>query len=373
MNFKTYAEINLDNLAYNVAKVREKVTPALVIAVVKADAYGHGAVPVAKRLAAEGVGFFAVAQFQEAMELRESGISQPILVLGRIFPGDIAQAIKASIRITLFGEEDLRWIKDAGIDRPAFVHVKLETGMGRMGILPEKAPQFFVHLIHCGACVWEGIFTHFATSDERDKTYSNLQIMRFQEALSRISGLDRKPQVVHMAASGAILDLPASYFSAVRPGILLYGHYPSRETTCSIQPKQVMSLKTFVAHLREMPADYPISYGRRWITPQRTTVAVLPIGYADGISRKFTNLGEVLIRGKLYPMVGTVTMDHIMVDVGNDPVQIGDEVLIWGNSPQGEIQALDVAAKIGTIPYELTCGVSRRIRRVYTGEVRADA
>lgn len=372
MNFKTYAEIDLNNLAYNVGKIREKVAPARVIAVVKADAYGHGAVPVTKRLVAEGLDRFAVARFQEAMELRESGITEPILVLGRIFPGDIAQAIKAGIRITAFGEEDLRWIEDAGADLPAFVHVKLETGMGRMGILPEKAPHFFDRLIHCGACVWEGLFTHFSTSDERDKVYANLQLSRFQEALSRVSGLDRKPTIIHMAASGAILDLPESYFSAVRPGILMYGHYPSRETSRSIEPKQVMSLKTFVAHLREMPEGHPISYGRRWSTPKVTTIAVLPIGYADGISRRLTNQGEVLIRGKLYPMVGTVTMDHIMVDVGHDPVEVGDEVLIWGNSSQGEIQTLDVAEKIGTIPYELTCGVSRRVRRVYIGAVRVN-
>ena len=373
MNFKTCAEISLDNLAYNVRQIRERVTPASLIAVVKADAYGHGAVPVARRLTAEGVALFAVAQFQEAMELRESGIVEPILVLGRIFPGEIAQAIKAGIRITLFGEEDLGWIEDAGAAVPAYVHVKLETGMGRMGILPDKAPRFFSQLVRSGACVWEGIFTHFSTSDERDKTYANLQISRFQEALSRISGLARRPRIVHMAASGAILDLPAGYFSAVRPGILMYGHYPSRETTHSIEPKQVMSLKTFVAHLREMPEGHPISYGRRWSTPKKTSIAVLPIGYADGISRKLTNQGEVLIGGKRYPMVGTVTMDHLMVDVGDDPVRVGDEVLIWGNSPQGEIQVADVAEKIGAIPYELTCGVSKRVRRVYTGEMPAKA
>jgi alanine racemase len=373
MNFKTYAEINLDNLAYNVGRIREKVAPARVIAVVKANAYGHGAVPVAKRLEAEGVGQFAVAQFQEAMELRESGITEPILVLGRIFPGEIDQAVKAGIRITLFGEEDVRWIEDAGVDLPAFVHVKLETGMGRMGIFPEKIAPFLDRLIQSKACVWEGLFTHFSTSDERDKTYANVQISRFQHTLSRISGLSAKPRIIHMAASGAILDLPASYFTAVRPGILMYGHYPSRETSRSIEPKQVMSLKTFVAHLREMPEGHPISYGRRWSTPKKTWIAVLPVGYADGISRKLTNQGEVLIRGKRYPMVGTVTMDHIMVDVGSDPIQVGDEVLIWGKSPQGEIQLLDVAEKIGTIPYELTCGISRRVRRVYTEAAPAGA
>ena len=173
--------------------------------------------------------------------------------------------------------------------------------------------------------------------------------------------------MAHMAASGAILDIPDSYFNAVRPGILMYGHYPSKEISRSIQPRQVMSFKTYVAHLREMPGGHPISYGRRWITPGRTRIAVLPIGYADGLSRRFTNNGEVLIRGRRYPMVGTVTMDYIMVNIADGPVAVGDEVLLWGESPDGTVQALDVAERIGTIPYELTCAVSGRVPRVYIG------
>jgi alanine racemase len=171
-----------------------------------------------------------------------------------------------------------------------------------------------------------------------------------------------------MANSGAILDMADSYFDAVRPGILMYGHYPSSETSQSIKPRQVMTLKTFVAHMREMPAGFPISYGRRWITKKTTRIAVLPLGYADGVSRELTNRGEVLIRGRRYPMVGTVTMDYIMIDVGDDPIKPGDEVIVWGESPQGTIQALEVAEKIGTITYELTCGVSKRVKRVYVGD-----
>jgi alanine racemase len=171
-----------------------------------------------------------------------------------------------------------------------------------------------------------------------------------------------------MANSGAILDMPESYFDAVRPGILMYGHYPSSETSRSIKPRQVMTLKTFVAHVREMSAGHPISYGRRWITKMATKIAVLPIGYADGVSRELTNRGEVLIQGRRYPMVGTVTMDYIMIDVGDDPIKPGDETVVWGESPQGTIQALEVAEKIGTIAYELTCSVSRRVKRVYIGD-----
>ncbi len=369
MSFRTCAEINLDNLAYNIALIRDKVRPSAFIPVIKADAYGHGALPVARRLVLEGLEMFAVARFEEAMELRESGISQRILILGRIFPDVIVPAVKAGFRISLFGEEDLRWVEKACVDVPAFVHLKLDSGMGRTGLLPHQAAEMFDRLVKAKNCVWEGLFTHFSTSDESDKTYANLQLSKFREILAILPKLAKKPSIVHMAASGAILDLPESYFDAVRPGILMYGHYPSKETSRSIQPKQVMSLKTYVSHLREMPGQHPISYGRRWITPGPTRIAVLPIGYADGMSRRLTNNGEVLIRGKRYSMVGTVTMDYIMVNVGYDQIEVGDEVLVWGESPQGLIQLWEMAERLGTIPYELTCAVSRRVKREYIGAV----
>ncbi len=171
-----------------------------------------------------------------------------------------------------------------------------------------------------------------------------------------------------MANSGAVLDIPASYFDAVRPGIIMYGHYPSSETTRSLKIRQVMTLKTYVSHIRALPAGFPISYGRRWTTPGATKIAVLPLGYADGLNRKLTNQGQVLIRGKRYPMVGSVTMDQTMVDIGDNPIKKGDEVIVWGESKQGIIEVSEVAEKIGTIPYEVTCGVSRRVPRIYVGD-----
>jgi len=243
--------------------------------------------------------------------------------------------------------------------------------MGRTGLLASRTDSFLNDLVQCRSIIWEGFFSHFATADEPDKRYANLQLARFRELLGRVRELARRPSLIHMASSAAILDLPESTFDAVRPGILMYGHYPSRTTSQTIAPKQVMTLKTYVAHVREMPGGHPVSYGRRWSTPGPTRLAVLPIGYADGISRRLTNLGKVLIRGKQYPMVGTVTMDFIMVDVADDPVKVGDEVIIWGESSQGTIQLADVAERIGTIPYELTCMVSKRVRRVYRGAAEA--
>jgi len=367
MKIQTCAQINLDNLILNIHAIRQKVSPAGIIPVVKADAYGHGAVAVTRRLASEGFKLFAVAQFEEAMELRDSGIKEPILIFGRVFPDDIGRAIKACFRLSLFEPSDIRWIEQAKAQKQACVHVNMDTGMGRLGVLPNQAADFFNTLVTSDSCRWEGLYSHFATADEKDKAYAHLQLDRFQKLLDRSRGMKSRPAMVHMANSGAILDLPESYFDAVRPGILMYGHYPSRETSPAIVPRPVMTLKTGVAHIRDLPANYPVSYGRRWTTPKQTRLAVLPMGYADGIRRDLTNKGEVLIRAKRYPMVGTVTMDHIMVDVGDDPIAPGDEVVIWGESAQGSLSLIDIAAGIGTIPYELTCGVSKRVKRVYIG------
>lgn len=367
MTSKTVAQINLNHLVHNVNAIRKKASPSGIIPVVKANAYGHGAVAVTRRLVKEGVTMFAVAQFQEAMELRDSGISQPILIFGRLFPDEIPEAIKAGFRISLFGKEDIRWIEKAGQEKPANVHVNIDTGMGRIGVLFDQEPDFFDALSASRYCVWEGLYSHFSTSDESDKTYANLQLSRFQEILRQVKEKGKMPPVIHMANSGAVLDLPDSTFDAVRPGILLYGHYPSSEASRSVDIRQVMTLKTFVAHLRKIPADFPVSYGRQWISKKPTTIAVLPVGYADGIRRSLSNNAQVSIRGKRYPLVGRVTMDHIMIHVGEDPIHPGDPVMIWGDDEKDSIQALDIAESIGTIPYELTCGVSARIKRVYVG------
>lgn len=371
MENQTFAEINLDNLASNVSAVKKHVYPSKVIPVVKADAYGHGAVPVTKRLMGEGYDFFAVARLNEAMELRESGIHHPILILGRLFPDEIIIAIRLGFRITIFGEEDIQWIENSKQETPAFVHINIDTGMGRAGVIIDQDQNVFNRLIGSACCIWEGLYSHFSTSDEKDKTYAKIQLSRFQKILSLVQKFDKRPSTIHMANSGAILNIPGSYFDAVRPGILIYGHYPSlytAEISHVIMPKQVMTLKTTVSQIRQIPKDFPVSYGRKWVSKRQTKIAVIPIGYSGGMSRMLTNKGEVLIRGKLYPMVGTVTMDYIMIDVGNDPVETGDEVLLWGNSPQGEIQAIEVAEKIGTIPYELTCNISGRVKRVYIGD-----
>jgi alanine racemase len=364
MNPQTCARIHLDHLRFNFREIRKKIAPARLIPVVKADAYGHGAVPVSRCLVDEGSDMMAVAQFREAMELRDSGIGVPILIFGRLFPEEIPEAIQAGFRITLFGVEDIHWIERAPGTQAAHVHVNVETGMGRVGVQPEREPDFFETLSHSRRCVWEGLYSHFATSDEADKRYAHEQLARFNLLLNRLQSLGPLPPIVHMANSGAILDISESHFDACRSGIMLYGHYPSTETSRSIPLKQVMTLVTVVAHARRLPAGHNVSYGRRWETGQETTIAVLPIGYADGIRRHLTGRLHVMIRGRTYPVVGTITMDQIMVNMGDDPVAVGDDVLIWGDAENGSIQVLEVAESMGSIPYEITCGLSRRIRRV---------
>lgn len=231
-------------------------------------------------------------------------------------------------------------------------------------MLLDREPHFFDQLVRSKRCKWEGLYSHFATSDETDKTYASEQLSRFNNLISQLDSKGALPPMVHMANSGAVLDMPDSYFNACRCGIILYGHYPSKETSRSIPLKQVMGLKTVVTHLRRLPAGHNVSYGRRWKTSTETTIAVLPIGYADGVRRHLTGRLQVMIGGRYYPVVGTITMDQIMVDVGDDSIAVGDDVLIWGDTAIGSIQVLDVAESMGSIPYEMTCGISRRVVRV---------
>ncbi len=363
----TIAEIHPDHLVHNLTEIRKKVAPAEVMCVVKADAYGHGAVPITKRLVKEGVTQLAVARVSEALELRNAGIEENILIFGSLFPDEIESAIMNDVQISITDINDIETVRELAIRNSVFVkvHLNIDTGMGRAGVPFDKARSAIIKIVNIDQIKLVGIYTHFATSDERNKEYAELQLKRFEDIINElVEHLPYRP-IIHASNSGAILDLPEACFDMVRAGISLYGHYPSTNTSESIRLKQVMTLKTKVSSTRHLPKGSSISYGQKYITTKETTIAVLPIGYADGIHRAFTNRGEVLINGKLYPMVGTVTMDQIMVDIGDDPVKVGDDVIFWGDTPQGSLQATEVAAKIGTIAYELCCSVSKRVPRVY--------
>ncbi len=375
----TVAEIRLDRVLKNYQAVTQQVSPARVIPVIKADGYGHGALPIARYLIDHhAISMMAVAQFKEALELREAGIEIPLLIFGRLFPDQIQQAARSDFKITVFGSQDLEWIEEATLRQPVGVHVNMDTGMGRAGHLwGPKSLDFFKRLKAHRNMRWEGLYTHFATADESDKSYTRYQTDRFRSILNQLKSSTGLPPLVHMANSGGIMDHPASYTwsktidgpqvfqDAVRLGISLYGIYPSGESSRTVPLEPAMNFKTYVAQLRRLPAGHNVSYGRRWKTPQETRIAVIPVGYADGFRRSLTNCGEVLIRGQRFPVVGTVTMDQTMIHIGDAPIAVGDEVLLWGKSSQGTLPVSEVADLAGTIAYETTCGVSKRVPRVF--------
>ena len=363
-NNRAIAEINLKNLLFNFRSIKKQVKSAGIIPVIKADAHGHGAVPVAKALIKEKVKLFAVASFEEAMELKDSGINTPILILGSVFPNRLKDAIKAGFKITVSSYEDFLILKKTVLKTPASVHIKIDTGMGRRGIFSKDAIAFLSDFQNLSNCLLEGVYSHFATSDTLND-YAICQLEKFNRLLLLLLKKGIKPKTVHMANSGAILNISQSYFDTVRPGISLYGHYPVSASLKPIKLKQVMSLKSYVEQIRKIPAGYSVSYGRKWISKKETTIAVICAGYADGVDSRLTNKGKVIIKGKKYPIVGTVTMDYIMADIKNDNISLGDEVTIWGDCKGNSIKLLDLAEKIDTIPYELTCGVSKRVKRVY--------
>ncbi|MDI6795636.1 MAG: alanine racemase [Desulfatibacillaceae bacterium] len=359
------ALIHLDRLACNVNAISQMAAPARLIPVVKSNAYGHGAVPVTRHLAGLGQDFFALARIEEAFELIESNIKANFLVFGRVFPDKLAEAIKAGIHLTACCEQDLKWMEAASGGRQVKVHVKAETGMGRTGLLPDDAPAFFSRLMETPCLFFAGLYSHFATADEADKSFAKEQIVSFRATAQSLSSAKKQPAMLHMANSAALLDLPEARFDAARPGVILYGHYPSEFTSKAIIPKPVMSLVAPVVQVRKVPAGFTVSYGRRFSASQETTLAVLPIGYGDGLHRNLSCIGEVLIRGRRCPVAGVITMDTTIVDVGNGPVEVGDEALVFGQTAQGQIPAAELAAKLGTIPYEITCAITQRICRVY--------
>ncbi|NOZ55349.1 MAG: alanine racemase [Calditrichaeota bacterium] len=366
----TVAEVDLTAIAANVQEVRKKVAPAQVMAVVKADAYGHGAVPVARVALRSGASRLAVALVEEALELREAGIRAPILVFGGVFLDDAKLFAKYDLEATVYTEQALAALGQAGreLGKPVSVHVKVDTGMGRVGVAWDEAPEFVEKVLKTEGVALTGLYTHFATSDEADKRYAHLQLRRFQKVLERLESGGVRVPLVHAANSGAILDLPEATFDAVRPGVMLYGYYPSPETSESVPLKPAMTFRTQVLYVKQVEPGTSVSYGRKYVAKRRTKIATLPVGYADGYNRLLSNQGEVLIRGRIYPVVGRVCMDQILVDLGPDsPVQPGDEVVLFGRRGDQEVSVYSICEKLHTIPYEVTCWVSKRVPRVYVG------
>jgi alanine racemase len=365
----TRAEIDLKCLRDNFDGVRRQVGPDVrVMGVVKANGYGHGMVEVAQALTDFGTDYLGVGFLEEGIELRRNGITTPTLVLGGVLGNQVHQFIQHDLEITVSSLELARHIasqcKSAG--KRAKVHLKIDTGMERIGVRSEHAPRFVEDVARLPELEVAGIYSHLATSGDRDKSFAMVQLDRFEGVLRAIGERGIQIPLRHIANSGAIIDLPQSYYDLVRPGIMLYGMYPTQETTRSIPLAPVLSLKSTIVFLKDVPPNTSISYGRTYFTSSATRIATVPLGYGDGYSRRLSNQAEVLIRGRRYPVVGIVCMDQLMVDVGaGSDAHVGDEVVLLGREGGEEITAWDLAEKVGTIPYEVFTGITARVPRSY--------
>jgi len=365
-----WAEINLPALAHNVRAIKNILQPqAQIMAIVKANAYGHGTGPVARTALANGATWLGVATLDEALQLRQEGIAAPLLILGYTPAEDAGQVVAAGISQTVFNLEQARVLNEAAAANgvQARLHVKIDTGMGRLGLLPDRAVPVITAINDLPHVSLEGFFTHFAAADAADKSYTRRQLALFQRAIAELKRQGITFPWLHAANSGAIIDLPEAHFNLVRAGIILYGYYPSGEVQKErLDLRPVMTLKTRVVLVKELPAGSYISYGCTYSTPAPTRVATLPVGYADGYSRLLSNRAEVLIRGRRVPVIGRVCMDQCMVDVTSIPgVQVDDEVVLFGCQEDDTITVEEVAGWMGTINYEILCLLSGRVARLY--------
>lgn len=362
----TWAEINLNNIAYNIDSIRKVVSPcADILVTVKADAYGHGIVPVSKKLVSLGIKYLGLASIDEGIILRNSAINCNILILGGIFPKDAQAIIRYNLTQTVFTKELACALNKAAqkAGRKANIHIKVDTGMGRLGVWHQDALSFVRGIKQLKFVNIEGIFTHLSCADT-DCVFTNRQISAFADLVQKLDASSMHIPLRHAANSSGLLNFKHSYFNLVRPGIIVYGLYPSECLAIKLRP--ALSLKTKIVYLKKVPKGRSISYGRTYITKEDTLIATLPIGYGDGYPRALSNKAEVLVKGKKAKVAGRVCMDQIMIDVGHiNNVKTGDTVVLIGRSGKNIISAEDLAALSKTICYEITCGIGSRVPRVY--------
>jgi len=367
----TYVEIDLDAIAHNARAIKRHIGPAVdLIAVVKANAYGHGALPVAQTALRHGASWLAVARIDEGVSLREGGVTAPILVMSYTPPDAVGAAITHGLTLTVTELEAAgalsRRAAEAGTRVP--VHVKVDTGMGRFGLLPDEALPFVAQIAALPGLALEGLFSHFAVADSADKAYTRQQFELFQTVRARLTAAGYPIPFCHIANSAAALDLPETHLNGVRIGIALYGLHPSSEVAPAVPIRTALSLRSHVIRVKTLPAGSSISYGRTYITPRTMPVALIPVGYGDGYHRLASNRGAALINGQRAPIVGRVCMDQLVVDVSQaGPVRVGDEAVLIGCQGEACIRAEEVARWAETINYEVTTSLLPRAPRVYRG------
>lgn len=365
-----WAEINLSNLDYNIKQIRHKVGGKEIIGVVKADGYGHGAIAVSKVLLENGVKILAVATLQEAITLREAGITCPIVMLG-VTPDMYAGTLmEYDITPVTSSYENAAAISEAAKDAGKIIEtfIAIDTGMGRIGFLPDdENVEEFIKISRLSNLKIKGLFSHFATADEREKTYAEQQLSHFNTFHEKLKQAGVAIPLRTFANSSAIMELPSAHFDAVRPGIVLYGCYPSGEVDRSqLSIKPVMSVKANIVHLKKVPSGFSVSYGRKFTTHRESLIATLALGYADGYPRFLSGKGRVIVNGVYAPVAGNICMDQCMIDVTDVPgVKLGDEVVIMGSQGNLKILADEIGEKTGTINYEVVCAFGQRLPKVY--------
>lgn len=368
MPVSTWVEVDLDRFAANLRAVRALGGPRRdLLLVVKADAYGHGAVEIAEAAAAEGVAQLGVATLHEGIQLRQAGSRLPIIVLSPLLPGEIAEAVAHQLDPTVCDLAFARGLSDAAVaaSRPQRIHVEVDTGMGRIGVREDDADDFIARVTALPGLRLASVFTHFPDADGEDLGFSRDQVRRFDELLERLARRGIRPPRVHAANSAGTVNLPESHYDWLRVGLLAYGHLPPRSRAhAAVEP--VMSFKSRLVQVRDLPAGVPVSYARSFVTSRPTRSGVVAVGYGHGYSWLLSNRGRMLVRGRRLPILGRVTMDLTMVDLTDVPeAAVGDEVVLFGEQGDAALPLEEVAAGSETLPYEIMCTIGKRVTRIY--------
>jgi alanine racemase len=371
MLYQTHVRIHLDHIRFNIEGIRQAVgDERKILIAVKANGYGHGAVEISRLAEQTGVDWLGIATIPEGIQLRQAGIHLPILKFSPVFEEEMLPAIQYDLALAVCELNNISALQAAckAEHKQLAVHLKVETGMGRIGVPIPDAPAMAAYIEnHCPNLVIQGIFTHLPVSDDPDPGYTQGQIQRFKDVVDAIHrAIGRRVNLVHCANSGAVLGHEPGWLDMVRPGVMVYGNYPDPHTPATIPLKPGMSFHTRVSFIKKVSAGTSIGYGRTWFAPQDTWIATIPAGYADGFNRLFSNRGRVLINARSYPVVGRVCMDQSMVNLGPETdVQVGDDVVLMGRSGAEEITCQEWAQQLNTITYEITCQINPRVARVY--------
>lgn len=364
----TMVKVNLDRISENLRAIRTQVAPAKVMAILKANAYGHGLVEIAHHMVSQGVDYLGVAVVEEGILLRERGIRVPILVLGGVLGNQVPLFLHHNLTITASSIEKLQQIDEAAqvLGVTARVHLKIDTGMERIGVHYYNAHGFLDASLKCSHVRVEGIFSHLANADATDMSHSRLQLERFNEVLRFYDQHSLPTPIRHIANSAAILNLPDSYYDMVRPGILLYGVYPSPEVKRGISVQPALTWKSHVVYFKVVKPNHPVGYGSEWQSDHMVRMVTVPLGYGDGYFRSMSHKAEVLIRGVRYPVVGLISMDQITVNIEWGTAYNNDEVILIGVQEGVAITCEELAEWAGTIPYEILTNINTRVPRLYT-------